>query len=214
MTYIAVCIPSIGGSGKMLDDLIKVCLKERHVVYLAVYDNSDDATCHYHSAKHRAGLTIYQEFNEFGKDWSPKAHMAFLNDDIVMAPGTLDALANELEGNMGIGAISVGRETTEAVVHPRKVRYTSGTVRLGGLNSWAFMVRKGCYPWKGIDERFKVWCGDDALFWDIENKMAKKLAVLEGVTVEHRHSMTLNGIPNVGELQAADMRLWHSLGRP
>lgn len=213
MNHVAVCIPSIGRSGKMLDDLVEVCLAERRVVYVGVYDNSDDATCLFRRTIHRPGWTIYEEFNEFGADWNTRAHMAFLNDDIVMAPGTLDAFAAELDGNTDLGLISVDRDQHVTRCKPKRVRRTTGTVRLGGINSWAFMVKINCWPHVGIDERFKVWYGDDDLCWKIE-QMGKRVSVLEGVNAQHEWSMTLNTVPNVGELQAADGQLWHSLGRP
>lgn len=213
MNYVAVCIPSIGRSGQMLDDLIKVCLNERRVVYVGVYDNSADGECHIDYAFRRPGWTIYEEFNEFGSEWNFRAHMAFLNDDIVMAPGTLDAFANELDGSMDLGVISVDRDNENVKCRPRRVRRTHGTVRLGGMNSWAFMVKRNCWPGEGIDERFKVWYGDDDLLHKIE-RLGKAVGVLEGVSAKHEWSMTLNTIPDVGSLQAADSRLWQSLGRP
>ena len=212
MTPIAVCIPSIGKSGKMLDDLVNVCRSERRVAHISVYDNSPDGVLP--DAIHRPGQTIYQEFNEFASTWDCRAHMAYLNDDIVMAPGTLDALAAELDGNEDLGLVSVDRQETQARVEPRRVRRTQGTVRVGGINSWLFMVKRLCWPIEGIDERFQVWFGDDALIWKIKEN-GKEAAVLEGVSVEHRHSLTLNTIPGVAELQAADADLWHrQMGRP
>jgi len=210
MTHIAVCIPSIGKSGQMLDDLIAVCRAERSVIHIGVYDNSADGSCG--QGMPRPGWTIYEEFNEFGELWNNHAHMAYLNDDIVMAPGTLDALAAEFVGNADLGLISVDRDEARARVRPSRVRRTAGTVRQGGINSWLFMVRRFCWP--GIDERFQVWYGDDDLIWKIRER-DKEVAVLEGVSVEHRHSLTLNTIPGVGELQAADADLWHrQMGRP
>jgi len=211
MKYIAVCIPSIGRSGKMLDDLIEVCLNERRVVYIGVYDNSDDATCHIKYSKHRPGQTIYQEFNEFGDEWNTHAHLAFLNDDIELAPGSLDALAAELDGNVDLGLISVDRDNQNTRCQPRRVRRTSGTVRLGGINSWVFMVKSGC--WRAIDERFQFWCGDDDLVRKIERN-GKVVATLEGVSAKHLWSHTLNSIPGVGEATANDMKLWQSMGHP
>lgn len=211
MNPIAVCIPSIGRSGKMLDDIIELAKAEPGVEKVVVYDNSDDNTC-LRSTKHRPGKTIYQEFNEFAEDWNWKAHCAFLNDDIELAPGTLTALATELSGNSDLGLISVDRDNTQARCEPRRVRRTSGTVRQNGVNSWVFMVKLG--HWRRIDERFQVWYGDDDLCWKIE-QAGKRVAVLEGVSAKHEWSMTLNTIPQVGEKQAADGRLWHGeLGRP
>lgn len=211
MNYVAVCIPSIGKSGAMLDELITVCRRERRVIHVGVYDNSADGSCG--QGMPRPGWTIYEEFNEFGALWNGHAHMAFLNDDIVMAPGTLDALAAELDGNADLGLVSVDRDETQAKVRPKRVRRTTGTMRQGGINSWLFMVRQFCWPRQGIDERFQVWYGDDDLIWKIKEG-DKEVAVIEGVTTEHRHSLTLNAMPGVGELQAADGALWRSMGRP
>lgn len=209
MSKVAVCIPSIGKSGEMLDDLIEVCRAERSVVHISVYDNSAEGVVPY--ALHRPGKTIYQEFNEFGAHWNHGTHMAFLNDDIVMAPGTLDALATELDGNVDLGLISVDRDNENSRCEPRRVRRTTGTVRLGGINSWVFVVKLGC--WRAIDERFQYWCGDDDLVYKLE-RGGKRVATLEGVSAKHLWSHTLNSVPGVGEATADDMRLWHSMGHP
>jgi hypothetical protein len=211
MNHVAVCIPSIGRSGKMLDDLIEVVLREKRVVFVGVYDNSADGLCHYKGTQRRPGLTIYQEFNEFGADFNNSAHMAFLNDDIVMAPGTLDAMAAELDGNDDLGLISVARDASTPACDPERVRRCEGTVRMGGINSWLFMVKQE--NWHPIDERFQIWYGDDDLVWKIRQS-GKEVAALEGVTAKHEWSHTLVTIPNVGHLQAEDGRLWRSMGRP
>jgi hypothetical protein len=212
MNYIAVCIPSIGMSGQMLDDLLGVCRLERRVVHISVYDNSQDGVLA--DAIHRPGWTIYEEFNEFAATWRSRAHLAYLNDDIVIEPGTLDALAAELDGNEDLGLVSVDRQAETPRVEPRRIRRTEGTVRMGGINSWLFMVKRHCWPLKGIDERFKIWYGDDDLIWKIRNDVGKEVAVVEGVSARHEWSMTLNTVPGVGSLQAADGELWRSMGRP
>lgn len=203
---IAVCIPSIGKSGPMLPALVEACRAE-HVDVLEVWDNQDMCPPMLNAEMVRApGLTIYQEFNEFAREYNDTYDLAILNDDIVLLPGSLGKLEAAL--NEGFGLIS-GTDQR----YGSGTRETQGTIRRGGIRSWAFMVARGCWPEGGIDERFRVWYGDDDLLWKM-GREGQRIGVHEGVYVEHRHSTTIHQLDWVPEAQAADSALWASLGRP
>lgn len=212
-TPIAVCIPSIGRS-PLLMDLVDVVLDELDVDPEAVeiWDNSENEAYHpWAPTIHAPDSTIYQEWNEFAKTYGATHHLAFLNDDIAMMPGTLQAFA--LACDTGWQAASVAARPNEPRVdrawHPRLAR---GTFRQGGLNGWAFMVAKGAYPPEGIDDEFQVWYGDDDLFWKM-SRAGCRLCVLEGVSVYHETSTTVNSLDWVPAAQAADADRWKALCR-
>lgn len=199
MTPIAVCIPTLGMSGEMLLDLVRVCSTEPDVIHVGLYTASPETS-------------IYQKWNQFAAQWSEHAHMAFLNDDIEMMPSTLPVLASALVGAMGM--VSVAAVPNEPKINEhRHVRPVNGTYRQGGISGAAFVVRKGCWPTNGIDERFRVWNGDDDLVWKLREN-GHGVAVHEGVTVRHVHSMTINALSWCAEQQGRDFALWRELGRP
>lgn len=207
---VAVCIPSIGKS-TLTGELVSVLRSEPEVNRIEIWDNSDG----FYSQTPWEGVTvfcapgasIYREWNAFARIWSERDDMLFLNDDIEMAPGTVGALREALTE---VDLVSVASMPNRAHVGAsRWVRRCTGTYRRNGICGWAFMVRKGKWPSGGIDERFKIWFGDD----DLVHKIART-GVLEGVTVRHEESTTVNSIPNVDKLLAQDWNLWFKeLGR-
>lgn len=203
---LAVCIPSIGGSGPMLQDLVKVCVAEPDVSVVEVWDNVGTCLPVKGAAKISGqGMTIYQEFNKFASMYGAHFDLAYLNDDIVLLPGDLTKLASAL-GEYGLVS---GTDTQNG----RGVRAVTGSYRQGGIRSWAFVVGQGLWPAEGIDERFKIWYGDDDLFWKMR-KAGHRLGVHEEVFVEHRHSMTLHQMDWVPQAQVDDTKLWQEMGRP
>lgn len=211
-TPIAVCIPSIGESGQMLHDLVEVCKDEADVV--EVWDNQDTLAPISDIEVVRCPVnSIYTEWNLFARDYGDTHHLAFLNDDIEMARGTLSALRRACETS-GVGIASVAPSPNiarvPAVCRPRVV---SGTYRQGGICGWAFMVAEGCYPHEGVNVDFQVWYGDDDLVWKIQAN-GHRAVRCDDLTVRHEASTTVNCLPWVPEAQAADSALWQSLGRP
>lgn len=208
---IAVCIPSIGRSGQMLHDLVDMCWDEADVV--EVWDNQDMVAPIPGVEIVRCPVdSIYAEWNFFAKEYGPSHHLAFLNDDIEMARGTLPALRRMCEAGAGIASVSPGINLPKAseACRPRQV---AGTFRQGGICGWAFMVARGCYPVEGVDERFRVWYGDDDLVWKMRAN-GHRAVRCEGLSVRHATSTTVNSLSWVLEAQAADAALWRSLGRP
>jgi hypothetical protein len=210
---IAVCIPTIGRSD-LLRPLVEVCLIEPQVEVIELWDNQDTLQPVWPDGVEvvRApGLSIYQEWNSFADKWGERYNLAFLNDDIEMLPGTLTALAYWLKV---LAIVSVGPRMDAARVDPPgNPRLVDGTYRQDGVCGWAFMVALDCWPVGGIDERFKVWYGDDDLVWKLR-RAGCVTGRLDGVTVRHEQSTTVNSLPWVAEAQAADAALWRSLGRP
>jgi hypothetical protein len=211
MSPIAVCIPSIGRSGQMLHDLIEVCKDEADVV--EVWDNEETlAPIPGIEVIRSAGASIYAEWDAFARLYDDTHHLAFLNDDIEMARGTLTAL--RLACERGAGMASVAPAPNIAKVQPRWMpRSVAGTYRQGGICGWAFMVASHCYPSEGIDPRFRIWYGDDDLVWKVRAN-GHRAVRCEGITVRHETSTTVNSLSWVPEAQASDSAVWRSLGRP
>lgn len=214
MTHAAVCIPSLGMSGHLLTDLLKVVGEEPVVDTVEVWINDFKPSPFWAEVfssgvglRNAHGKTIYQEFNAFAAS-HPEEHLVFLNDDIVLQPGDIGRLVTAVEGG-GYGLVS-GNDSPGG----RRVREVSGTRRNGGIRSEAFVVGRGCWPPEGIDERFKIWYGDDDLLWKLEHA-GHRIGVHEGVYVEHQHSTTSNQLDWVPAARVADGKLWHDeLGRP
>lgn len=208
---IAVCIPSIGRSGQMLLDLVEVCRDEADLV--EVWDNEDTvAPIEGIDVVRYPVDSIYKAWNAFAEDYDDTHHLAFLNDDIEMARGTLRAMRRAVDRAYGIVSVTPGRNAPKVSAgwFPEEV---SGTYRQGGVCGWAFMVARHHYPSEGVDERFRVWYGDDDLVWKIRDN-GHRAGVLHGVSVRHEASTTVNSLPWVPAAQAADTELWRSLGRP
>lgn len=208
MTPIAVCIPSIGKSG-LLASLVDACVEESGVEVVEIWDNST-GTVHNSwpepaETVYAPDMSIYDEWNSFAATYGGTHHLAFLNDDIVMAPGTLQALAGRLSVKYAAISVAPGLHPSSDLAH---LRPAAGTFRQGGFCGWAFVVRRGAWP--GIDERFKVWCGDDDLVW----KLRGQVGVAEGVSVWHEQSTTLMSNPAFMQQGHRDLELWLSMGRP
>lgn len=218
MNRVAVCIPTVGKCGDMLRELVAVCLEEESVCKVELWDNSLDGALGDDwpidekplDIFYAPDMTIYQEWNWFARYWNNHADMAFLNDDIEMAPGTLNRLT---EAMIDYRLLSVAPNPNEALVgDSRAVREVAGTYRQGGICGWAFMVQQGCWPCDGVDERFEVWYGDDDLVWKMRRD-TRPVGVLEGVSVRHEQSTTVNSLPWCQEAMVRDQKLWRKLGR-
>lgn len=212
MTPVAVCIPSIGKSD-LLRPLVEVCTGEPGVEVIEVWDNSSTGAVHNSwpmpaETIYAPDFTIYEEFNEFAWTYNRTYHLAILNDDIVLPPRTLHTLASGLDEGYDLLSVAPYLDEDTGVVPAQ------GTRRQGGICSWAFVVRQGCWPEEGIDTRFKIWYGDDDLLWKMQ-RAGRRIGMHWGASVEHLHSHTLSQTHWVADAIGHDIDLWHNkLGRP
>ena len=213
MTPIAVCIPSIGKSS-LLSPLVDVCVEEPGVEVIEVWDNSSTGTVHNSwpvpaETVYAPDFTIYDEFNNFAWAYNRTHHLAILNDDIAMPAGTIATLVSGFkQGNYGLVSVAPFLDADKGMVP------VHGTRRQGGICSWAFVVRRNCWPDEGIDSRFKIWYGDDDLLYKME-RTGWRIGMHWGASVHHLHSHTLSQTHWVAEAIGHDIDLWHNkLGRP
>jgi hypothetical protein len=153
---------------------------------------------------HCPELSIYQMWN-LGwdaaiKDFGPKVHIAFLNDDIYFLPDTLSKLSQYLEQNMDVGAIcpDYERAVKLGTASGLMLERTTSTFGHKGLAGFAFMV-KGHLPVR-VDWNLRWWYGDDDLVKEIE-KLNLKVAKLIGLPVDHYQGTSYNYIRDELERQ-------------
>lgn len=209
-------IPTLGHSD-LLYPLVRSLAGDQTIDAVRVYDNGIESAplvtmvkgvegIEYIDARGLGLYTMWNQMIEWGRDIG--ANVAILNDDIAMAPGTLDKMAKALRSDDKYwicGTNYLGKKGGEAIEVP------VGTFRHGGIGGWAFMVRSEVCPL--IDEEFRVWYGDDDLCWKIK-EAGGRACVARDAIVAHQTSTTINTLGWVKEAMASDTARWNSLGRP
>jgi len=173
-----------------------------HETETVLYDaRAFDKRVHYVSTPARG---IYEKWSD-GLDWACAQdceYVAFLNNDLRLAPGTFAALASALD-----------KEKRAAIAYPNYdlstpwagIRYTTGTYRHGGMSGFAFMLRAAAVDWSPlIDPRFQWWGGDDDLAFNLEARGWAQARVL-GLHVEHLNEGTARHHPELAEQKARDL---------
>lgn len=223
MKDIVVCIPTIGLSPH-LTSLMDVLCGAPHVsrvrlavnseevpdlVYEQAIRQSDELLVEFVSIMHTPELTIYQEWNKAVR-WAREldAYLLLVTDDVELLPETPLELALALEARPDYGLISA--DTQGGLRHqPRDVFLTSH--QRGNryeFATWCFMVETTA--WQDVDERYRIWYGDDDLIWKV-NESGWKVGALRGESVVHHTSTTSHQVPWVGEAARLDGELWASL---
>lgn len=157
------------------------------------------------------GLGIYsmwesgiQRARDAGAD-----HVAVLNNDLRLAPQTIERLNAALDEHPDVWVSYPDYE------HPAShaaaeggIRYTSGTFRHDGMAGFCFMLRVAPLTWRPlIDPQFRWWGGDDDLAFEIEARGGRQARVL-GLGVTHygegtaRHHDGLDGITDLHRVVA------------
>lgn len=213
---ILAAIPTLGHSD-LLYPLVQCLAADPTVDAVRVYDNGIESPSLRAQIEQVPGVEIidcpghglYAMWNNmicWGRDI--KANVSILNDDISMAEGTLGKMAKALRSEDRYWICGTNYQELEG---DEVIEVPVGTPRNGGISGWAFMVRAEVCPL--IDEGFKVWYGDDDLFWKIKEAGGRACVAREAV-VEHWTSTTINSLDWVGEAIAADAEKWRALGRP
>lgn len=215
-----VFIPTLGHS-PVLFDLVDALNDDEWVSSIIVGDNGVDLETwdalnwrdrdrhHMLTLAPMRGQSLYAMWNQAFR-WS--AHKAgacaIMNDDIVLRPDVVGELFMALmENDLTLVSVDHGEGADRRA---RSVDVVHGTYRQGGIAGWCFMVKSASVP--QIDERFRIWYGDDDLVWKVD-QAGGRCGIARGVTVEHLESTTVSSVPWVSEAIAEDSALWASLGR-
>lgn len=113
-------------------------------------------------------------------------HVAILNNDLVLAPGTLQALSGALDRHPDLWVTYPDYDRRVAQgVGETALRRTSGTYRHGGMCGYAFMLNVAHITWEPlIDPHLTWWAGDDDLAFEIEERGGGQGRVV-GLPVDH-----------------------------
>lgn len=128
------------------------------------------------------GLNLYEMWSK-AVTGAPTPYVAVLNDDLVLLPGTVAALADVLDEHSDVALVSPDyRRRNHEGVGETVVTPCSGTFCDGGICGWCFLVRADA--WQGIHPSFEWWCGDDDMVARIE-AAGHGVARLDGWPVDH-----------------------------
>lgn len=146
------------------------------------------------------GLSLYTVWNAavaaaHELDPGRPVNLAFLNNDVRLAPGTIRVLADELRSAPPeIAAVYPDyRRPLEAGVADFALTPTRGTWSKKGLSGFAFMVRAELVGWTVplFDERYRLIYGDGDFVEELE-LAGLTAARVDGLPLEHDKSTTLN----------------------
>lgn len=149
---------------------------------------------------------IYRMWN-VGVRWARvygASHVAVLNDDIAMRPGTLSSLADQLDQHPDVGVVYPD-VTAEWDASPGGIERTTGTWGAGGMTGFCFMFRADLPV--AFDEAFHWWYGDDAFEADVR-ALGLGVARVRGVPIRHIPGQSAARRDDLGPLIAADQVRW------
>lgn len=115
---------------------------------------------------------------------SGAGHVAYLNDDIAILPGTLPYMALALDQAPEVGVVYPDhrRATAEGLGPQPDLVPTTGTWGAGGMTGFCFMTRTDLNV--PFDEDYHWWYGDD----DFEDRVRQKgllVARIDGLPIDH-----------------------------
>lgn len=198
-------IPTIGLSpllGPLLD-VLRECKVEARL-----YDNRKlPSELDFDVEKiHMPDVSIYAEWNDaMHWGWERDANVLILNDDIEMSPCTISSLRYGIETHSDYGLI--GGFSGHPITLCEKLDVSPITPHAGrrDFTNWCFIARPS--SWQPIDERYRVWYGDDDMILKIYSSGAK-VGVMYGVGVRHDTSTTSRQLDWVHQAVKEDERLW------
>jgi GT2 family glycosyltransferase len=136
--------------------------------------------------------------------------VAILNDDILIPELMITHLEHALVRHHLTLVCPDYHRTLDEPRIPYRVERVQGTYRHGGVTGSAFLLDAVRAPL--IDERFRIWYGDDDLVWKIHQE-GGSIGILRGLPLDHLGSVTVNSVPWLPEAIRDDVALWESLGR-
>lgn len=154
------------------------------------------------------GWPFYRMWNDGWRHAAENGYqvVAFLNDDITLADGSIDVAVDALNSHPDYGLLGLNwRRPLAAGIDPAAgVLPVRGTYRTAGIGGWAFLLRAnlwGVVP--PIDEAYHIWYGDDELVAAVDAS-GYGVGLALGAPVEHAHSATLDRFPELMARTGAD----------
>lgn len=215
MTSVCVIIPTIGLS-QCLAALIDTCWQSLSVIEVHLYDNRKEmatlpATDSRTMNHWIPGRSFYGSWNEgVAKAADRNAYALLLNDDIVIPNGIIEALADALDHYPEYGLIAADGPIGQAICQPGSVESIYHGYRRHEFAAWCCMARPEA--WQTVDERYRVYFGDDDLLWKVRHS-GWETGILRGVGVYHDTSTTLRQLDWIDAAIIEDQRLWQSVPR-
>lgn len=127
-----------------------------------------------------------------------EGHVLFLNDDVELEPGAIDAMCAALDRDTDYGLVCPQYATVELtqdkfVTDTCRSRY-DGT---GGMAGFCMMLtERVANDWR-FDERMKWWYGDDDLLREVINR-GLRATIIAGARCKHADSQTIKSDPPKG----------------
>lgn len=155
-------------------------------------------------------VSIYAEWNH-GVHWACEvdSYALVMNDDIQIPDQLATSLADALDGHQEYGVMGVdsGSILNSPPYGVRPLSHQQGNRY--AFSAWCFMARPEA--WQDIDERYKIWYGDDDLVWKT-NSAGWFVGALQGTGVHHSVSTTTGQTPWVAHAAYEDGQLWVRTG--
>lgn len=127
-------------------------------------------------------------------------HVLFLNDDVRLENGAIDAMCASLDRNPDYGLVcpQYHQQVSAAVQYTQDV-FTETTCRgrydgTGGMAGFCMMLDSSLVKDWRFDERMVWWFGDDDLVAHVVSK-GLRATIISGARCEHAHSQTINNDP-------------------
>ena len=107
--------------------------------------------------------------------------IAILNDDIVIGPGTLPALATALRSEPDVAIVYP--DVNAGRFAPAELQDTAGTWGAGGMTGFCFLFRADL-PLPPFDESYGWWYGDD-VFEEAVRSAGYRVCRVRGIPIGH-----------------------------
>lgn len=225
-THYHALIPTIGLSPYLLP-LLETLLADEHCLFIDLPDNGSTdephgLTCQLLDSdlmhpevleaiesgrimRRRTSGTIYRSWNE-AMDAARYTPVAILNDDVVLAPGSIREALRHLSRTVPVVGLEYRRRVAEGAVEA-PLREVSGTFKDGGLGGFAFVVLPDYAP--RVDPGYQWWYGDDDLVRKTL-RLKRTVAVATGAPVDHpRPSLSGNQMGWLNDAVRDDHDLWN-----
>lgn len=151
---------------------------------------------------------IYRMWNA-GVEKSSGDHIAILNDDITILPGTLPMMGRILEAQPRLGVVYPDQWTPLSAGLPERIQIqlTEGSARVGGMAGFCFMFRNHAMP--RFDERYRWWYGDDQFEFDVR-AMGLGVGRINGLPLHHVQALSADRRKDeLGPIIRSDSELWY-----
>lgn len=189
-------------NGKGLTTLVHLLSKESKVARIIVVGDGHEGRSLGKSLPSSVVKLVVPEGSGIHVMWNtglevatPGHHVALINDDVEIEPGTIDKLCEALDKAPVYGLVAPIYWDGE-VKHPIQSNTTcrgryDGT---GGIPGFCFVLAHDIAESYRFDERMTWWYGDDDVVKTI-NEMARKCVMVPGTRIVHSHSYTTEKAP-------------------